>query len=106
VDDCHAACLASRLQPSERLVQPPAPVISITPTPPPIRTPIHPTNSDRFFEAGFDDDVLLSATAALPTTEFAKYAAVGLISALGVAGFAAKAYQDKMRVDNIQILTA
>lgn len=60
---------------------------------------------DRFFEAGFDDDVLLAGAAALPTSVFAQYAAMGLVAALGVAGFVAKAYQDTRMVERVQIMT-
>jgi hypothetical protein len=82
------------------------PVSHTSPTPthnhPPIDTAACPTLiRDRFFEAGFDDDVLLGAGGAatsMPTSEFAKYAAMGVVAALGIAGFVAKAYQDKKMV--------
>lgn len=52
---------------------------------------------DRFFEAGLDDEVLVGGQL-LPTSTFAQYAAMGVIALLGVAGFAAKAYQERKMV--------
>ncbi|GBF89787.1 hypothetical protein Rsub_02957 [Raphidocelis subcapitata] len=60
---------------------------------------------DRFFEAGFDDDVALAGRT-LPTSEFAQYSAMAVVAALGVAGFAAKAYQERRTVERMQILTS
>lgn len=42
----------------------------------------------------------------MPTSEFAKYAAMGVVAALGISGFVAKAYQDKKMVERVQILTS
>jgi hypothetical protein len=61
--------------------------------------------SDRLFEANFDDDVAVLGSL-MPTSEFAKYLGMGLVATLGIAGFAAKAYQDKKTVERIQILTS
>lgn len=49
--------------------------------------------------------MLLAGAAALPTSVFAQYAAMGLVAALGVAGFVAKAYQDTRMVERVQIMT-
>jgi hypothetical protein len=74
----------------------------------PASTLLHPLpspESDRLFEANFDDDVAVLG-ALMPTTEFANYLGMAAIAGLGVAGFAAKAYQDRKTVERIQILTS
>lgn len=62
--------------------------------------------------SGAAADVAAAATAAagaltaVPTAVAAQYAALGLIAALGVAGFIAKAYQDRRSVERLQVLAA
>lgn len=68
--------------------------------------PLHTTRRDRFFEAGFDDDVLLPGGRLLPISEFSLYAAMGVTASLGIAGFVAKAYQDRRMVEKLQLLTS
>ncbi|KAF8062008.1 hypothetical protein HT031_004268 [Scenedesmus sp. PABB004] len=66
---------------------------------------------DRLYEAGWDETVALgdwgSALAGvpeLPTPEFARWAAVALVAALGVAGFAAGALREVESVKRLQVL--
>lgn len=66
---------------------------------------------DRLFEAGFDETVslgwlssFLQLPADVATSDFAKYAAVAVIAALGSAGFAAGALREVENIKRMQVL--